>query len=154
MVPLIAGMITPLLEDRFWTYSTYETAFYEVSEVLSAMATNCAQDITMRLDDLYRLIAAGIFGTVYESDGANPPNITPEIPIVPDMSYSDPGLIGLQDRLIQLTLNVYQGVATPHYSYSPSVKELLQQIIDKIQTDPTTNQDLLEELQAIALLLG
>lgn len=154
LVPLVSGALLPYLEERSWERADYEAGFYAVSEVLSGMTIQCAADITTRLDSLYRLIDAGVFGRVYESDGGEEPIITPAIPTVPDMSHSEPGILGQQERLVQLLENTIQGIETPLYNYQPSVKDLLQGIIDKIQTDSTSNEDLLNELIEIAALLA
>jgi hypothetical protein len=58
------------------------------------------------------------------------------------------------DQIVQLVDNTINGSDTPLYSYTPSVKELLQSIIDGIASGDTTSEGLLSQLELIAALLA
>lgn len=118
------------------------------------MAT-CLSDLLERQDALYRLVNTGIFGVTYATVSTDPLVVTPAIaPHVTLDVHDQDSIMGRLDRVTQLIDTSVNGTETPLYTYDPSVKALLQGIIDALGTEDTDLGSLLTQLELIAGLLA
>jgi hypothetical protein len=118
------------------------------------MAT-CLSDLLEQNDALYRMVNTALFGVTYSTVTTDPLVVTP--PIAPHVTldvHDQDSLLGRIDRLTQLIDNTINGTETPLYTYDPSVKALLQSIIDALAADDTDLSSILAELEVVAGLLA
>lgn len=155
LLPLVARAVQPYLEERIWVAADYETAYKAFSEVIAGMTALCVQDVTDRLDRLYRLIDAGLYGTVYTVTGSDPLTIAPDIADVPDSAIVSPGLLYRADQIVQLVDGSINGTETPIYGLpAESIRSQLQAILDAIMSGSTDLTEVLNDLTSIIALLG
>lgn len=154
LLPIIAGLIKPLEEERSWVVADFESAYRAIVALEACMTALCVADLVESNNRLYRLIDSSFFGRVYDA-GINPPlTITPAIPAVPNLDFANPGLLGKTEHLDQGLQSFVGGIDTPNYSGTPNVLALLQGIIDALNTGDTDLSDILSQLEGIALLLA
>jgi len=154
LIPIVAGALERFNEQRSWEPDSYEAGYRAFQEVAAAMTTLCVDELIESNRQIYRLLDSTFNGRVYTADDSDPPVISPAIPVVPDTDYIEPGMLFRADQIVQLVDNTINGSDTPLYSYTPSVKELLQSIIDGIASGDTTSEGLLSQLELIAALLA
>lgn len=119
------------------------------------MTALCGTEITDRLDRLYRLVDAGLYGTDYFVIGGDPPIISPSIPDTPESPIISPGLLYKADQIIQLVDSSVNGTETPIYgAVAESIRSQLQAILDAIAADDTDLSTILDDLTAILALLA
>jgi len=154
LLPIIAGLIKPLEEERSWVVADYQQAYAAIAALEACMTALCVQDLVESNNRLYRLIDSAFYGRVYDA-GDNPPlTITPVIPDVPDLDFVNPGLLGKVEHLDQGLQSFVGGIDTPNYSGTPNVLTLLQQVIDALGTDDADLESMLSQLELIVALLG
>jgi len=51
LAPIIAGVVSQLLEERLWTADSYQNGYYAVTEVLSQMTNNCLSNLVQEIRD-------------------------------------------------------------------------------------------------------
>jgi|EndMetStandDraft_7_1072992.scaffolds.fasta_scaffold68607_2 hypothetical protein len=154
LLPIIAGLIKPLEQERLWVTEDYEAAYRAITALEACMTALCVQDLVESNNRLYRLIDAGLFGRAYDAGAEPPGTITPIIPDVPDLSFADPGLLGKVEYLSQAFQSFVGGIDTANFIGTPNVLGLLQAIIDALAAEDTDLGDLLSQLELIAALLG
>jgi len=154
LLPIIAGRIAELEEERIWIVADYPAAYQAIAQFEACMSVTCLSDLLESNDRIYRLIDAGLFGRVYDA-GDNPPlTITPVIPSVPDLDFANPGALGKLEHIDQGLQSFVGGIDTPNYSGTPNVLSLLQQVIDALGTEDADIGSLLTQLELIAGLLA
>lgn len=154
LLPIIAGLIKPLEEERAWEPESYQDAYRAIAQLEACMASTCLADLVESNDRLYRLIDAGFFGRVYDAGDTPPDTITPAIPAVPDLDFANPGLLGKVEYLSQAVQSFVGGIDTPNFSGTPNVLTLLQGIIDALGAEDVDLADVISKLEIIAALLG
>lgn len=118
------------------------------------MAT-CLDVLLAQNDAIYRLLNTSLRGQEYTVVSEDPLVIEPSIEPVVALGFVDQNsVIGYLDRQTQLVDNTLNGTETPLYTYTPSVKEQLQAIIDALATEDTDLGDLLTQLELIVGLLA
>jgi len=154
LLPIIAGRIKLLEDERFWVKADFETAYRAIAQLEACMTMLCVQDLVESNAKLYRLIDSAFYGRVYDA-GDNPPlTITPVIPDVPDLDFANPGALGKLEHIDQGLQSFVGGIDTPNYSGTPNVLTLLQAVIDALAADDAELTDILSQLETIAVLLG
>jgi len=154
LMPIIAGMIAPLEEPRLWVEEDYPAAYRAIAELETAMTITCVQELVESNNKLYRLIDWSLNGRVYDA-GDNPPDtITPVIPDVPNTDISSPGMVRTLVVVRNMLSNALNGDINSDFSLSPSIRELLQSIIDGLAADDTDITEIITQLEAIAALLA
>lgn len=156
LVPYIGGMLKVMERKGFWaTEDDYHRGYNAVVALEGCLMATCLNDLLQKQDALYRMLDSALFGTVYSITSTDPLVVTPDIPPVRAISdATQDSALGRIDRLTQLLDNAINGTETPLYDLSPSVKALLQSIIDALGTDNTDLGELLTQLEAIAALLA
>lgn len=156
LVPYVGGMLKMLENRGFWVDdSTYQEAYAATVELESCLMATCLSDLMALQEAQYRLMNTALFGQVYEATGDPMAPVTPSIAQFVDLTVLDQNsVMGRLDRITKLVDNAINGVDNDLYSVHPSVKELLQGIIDALGADDSDLGDILEQLEAIALLVG
>jgi hypothetical protein len=152
-----------ILEQRgFWLSDTDYLHGYTATVELEACLMSTCLDVLIEQnavlitqgDRLYRLVDTGLFGTEYTIESTDPLVVTPPLPAARLLAYdAQDSLLGRQDRATQLVDNAINGTTTDLYTYAPSVKDLLQSVIDALAAEDTDIAGLLSELEIIAGLL-
>jgi len=115
----------------------------------------CLDVLLQQQNAMYRLLNTAIFGQLYETTSTEPLVVTPAIePHVTLDILDQDSVLGRIDRLTQLLDNAVNGTDTPLYSYTPSVKALLQSIIDALAADETDLSSILAQLELVVELLA
>lgn len=156
ILPYVIGLLKMPEQKGFWAsnddYRAAYTAFYEMER---CAVTICLADLIESSDRLYRMLDTAIFGTEYTVESTDPLVVSPAIEPVHSVSIiNQDAILGRVDRLTQLLENAINGTETPLYTLSPSVKALLQSIIDALSSEDTDIGSLLTELEVIAGLLA
>jgi hypothetical protein len=154
LLPIVAGLLQPLEEERSWLPEDYEEAYWAIAALEACMAVTCLDDLIESNAKLYRLIDSGLFGRVYDAGALPPGTITPIIPAVPDLDFANPGLLGKVEYLSQAFQSMVGGIETPNFSGTPSVLALLQGVIDALNAEDTDFSDIISNLELIAALLA
>lgn len=154
LLPIIAGLIKPLEEERSWVPADYESAYRAISALEACMTALCVQDLVESNNRLYRLIDSSMFGTVYDAGAEPPGTITPIIPDVPGLEFANPGLLGKVEYMSQALQSFVGGVDTPNFSGTPNVLTLLQGVIDALAADDTDITSILSDLELIIAALA
>jgi len=156
LVPYVAGMLQIMEKRGFWASdSDYEQGYNAVVALEGCMMATCLTDLIASQDRMYRMMNTAIFGQLYDVTIGPPLVVTPEIAPAVTLDVLDrDSIMGRLDRIAQLVDNAINGTETPLYTYSPSVKALLQSIIDAIGADETDLSSILSELETIALLVA
>lgn len=156
LVPYVGGLMKILEQRGFWADEvSFVSAYTAVIELQECMAMSCISDITDRQDALYRMLNTALFGVTYATESTEPLVVTP--PIAPHVTldiHDQDSLLGRVDRLTQLTDNSINGTDTPLYSYTPSVKALIQGVIDALGSDTSDLDSILSQLEIIAALVA
>lgn len=156
LVPYVGGLLKLLEQKGLWeTIEDYERGYTATVELERCLMATCLNDLIDRQDALYRLVNTAVFGVTYEQTGTDPIVVIPAIaPFVDLTNYEQDSIMGRIDRLVQLVDNSINGTETPLYAYEPSVKALLQSVIDALQAEDGDLEEILAQLQAIALLVA
>lgn len=156
LVPYASGLLKILETRGFWaTEDDYLAGFTAVMELERCFMSTCLNDLLERQDALYRMLNTALFGATYETTSTDPLIVTPVIePHVSLDILDQDSLLGRIDRLTQLTDNSINGTDTPLYSYTPSVKTLIQGVIDALGADDTDLESILSQLEIIAALVA
>lgn len=155
-VPYAAGLLKIAESRGFWaTEDDYVRGYEVVTELERCMLMACLNDLFDKQDALYRLVNTALRGETYSVVTEDPLVIEPTIQPFVELGFVDQNsLLGYLDRQTQLVDNTINGTETPLYTYSPSVKEQLQAIIDALAAEDTDLGDLLTQLELIAGLLA
>jgi hypothetical protein len=156
LVPYVAGLMKIAESRGFWaTAEDYLRGYAAVTELERCMMATCLDDLINGQNALYRLVNTVFRGEEYSTVTEDPLVIEPPIaPFVNLDILNQASVLGYLDRQTQLIDNTINGTETPLYSYSPSVKEQLQAIIDALAAEDTDLGDLLTQLELIAGLLA
>lgn len=156
LVPYLGGMCQLLEQRGFWeTSADYERAYEATVELEACLMSTCLTVLIESNEALYRLINTGIYGQAYTLTSSDPLIIDPVIsPFIDQAVFDQDSVMGRLDRLTQLVDNSVNGTTVPLYAYTPSVKDLIQGVIDALATEDTDLAGILSELQAIALLVA
>src|SRR4029450_4850515 len=156
LVPYVSGLLKLLEQRGFWAseddYRDGYTATVELEECLMAA---CLDVLLAQNDAIYRLLNTTLRGQEYTVVSEDPLVIEPAVEPVVELGFVDQNsVLGYLDRQTQLIDNTINGTETPLYTYTPSVKEQLQAIIDALAAEDTDLGDLLTQLELIAGLLA
>lgn len=156
LVPYVGGLLKILEKRGFWSEDIdYERGYTATLELERCLMSTCVNDLLERQDALYRLLDTALFGTEYTIESTDPLVVTPPIPAARLLAYDNQAsLLGRADQSIQLVDNTLNGTETPLYAYTPSVKELLQGVIDAIAAEDTDLEAMLAQLELIATLVA
>lgn len=154
LLPIIAGVVRVLEEDRSWVTDDFEEAYNRIVEIEASMGLICAKELIESNNRLYRLINWSLNGQVYDAGGDPPSTITPAIPAVPNTDISSPGMVRTQVVIRNMLSNALNGDINADFTITPSIREQLQAIIDGLAADDTDIEGIISQLEAIALLLG
>jgi hypothetical protein len=155
MLPFLLGALAQLKDQRYWeTDQDWQAAYEAIAAIEASAMTACISDLIESNNRIYRLLDWSLNGNVY-SAGDNPPEtITPSIPAVPSEDTFEPGLVREIFKLRLLLDNVFNADINQDYVNPVSVRDQLQAIIDALAADDADITNILEQLEAIALLLG
>ena len=156
LVPIIAGKLKDLEKPYSWhTDEDYERGYNAIAELEACMTRLCVEQLIESNDRLYRMLDTAIFGRAYAVNSLDPlvvlPRINPTHALVYEDDASILGRIHISQQLLENALN---GTSTQHYDRANGVRDLLEQIIAKLEESGSDNEDLLAELQVIAGLLA
>lgn len=156
LVPYVGGLLKILEQRGFWASSTdYLRGYTAVVELEACLMSTCLSVLLEQNDALYRLLNTALLGVAYSTVSTDPLVVTPAIaPHVNLDIHDQDSLLGRIDRLTQLVDNSINGTETPLYTYDPSVKALLQGIIDALGSEDTDLSSILAELEVVAGLLA
>lgn len=151
------GGLLKIGENRgFWaTDGDYERGYTALMELEGCLMSTCLNVLIEQNEALYRLLNTALLGVAYETTSTDPLVVVP--PIAPHVNldiHDQDSLLGRIDRLTQLVDNSVNGTETPLYDYVPSVKALLQSIIDALSAEDTDLGELLTQLELIVGLLA
>lgn len=140
----------------FWASDAdYERGYTAVLEFEGCLLATCLQDMMRLQESTYRMLDNALYGKVYEVVDAETGECTPGIPLVHESIFNaDFGVLAGVDRLTQLVDNSINGTETPLYSYDPSVKALVQGVIDAVNATGGSDDDILAQLELIAALVA
>jgi hypothetical protein len=155
-VPYVGGLLKILEQRGFWGSSgDFVRGYTATIELEECLMSTCLDVLLQQNDALYRLLNTALLGVAYTTVSADPLVVTPAIaPHVNLDVHDQDSLMGRIDRFTQLLDNSVNGTETPLYTYDPSVKALLQSIIDALGTEDTDLGDLLSQLEIIAALVA
>ena len=156
LVQYVGGLLKMLELRGFWADDTdYLNGYTATVELEGCLMSTCLNVLLEQNEALYRLINTSVRGQSYTVVTTNPLVVTPAIDPAVDLTILDQdSLLGRIDRLTQLLDNTINGTAVPLYAYTPSVKALLQSVIDALAADDADLSSILSELEAIALLVA
>lgn len=156
LVPYVGGLLKLLEQSGLWlTTDDYKRAYTATVELEECLMATCLTDLIEQQNALYRLVNTALFGETYTLESSDPLLVTPAIaPFVTLDNLNQDSLMGRIDRLTQLVDNSINGTETPLYTYDPSVKALLQGIIDALGADDADLSSILSELEIIAALVA
>ncbi|SRR6266436_911616 len=156
LVPYVGGLLKIMENSGFWASDIdFLRGYTAVVELEACLMSTCLSVLLEQNDALYRLVNTGIFGVTYATVSTDPLVVTPAIaPHVTLDVHDQDSIMGRLDRLTQLVDNSINGTETPLYSYDPSVKALLQSIIDALGTDDTDLGAILSQLELVVGLLA
>ena len=156
LAPFVGGLMKIAEQRGFWASDTdYSHGYTAVIEFEGCLMAMCLDVLLESNDRLYRMLDLALFGKEYTIESSDPLVVTPGIPVVHE-SIVQPGfnLLYQADRLNQLLDNALNGTATELYTNAPSVKALLQSVIDAIEAGSADNDDMLAQLELIATLVA
>lgn len=156
LVPYVGGLLTIMEKRGFWLSDVdFSRGYTATVELEACLMATCLDVLLEKQDALYRLVNTGIFGQLYETTSSDPLVVSPAIePHVSLDVLDQDSIMGRIDRLTQLIDNSINGTETPLYAYDPSVKGLLQGIIDALGADDVDLESILAQLELIATLVA
>jgi len=156
LVPIVGGLLKITEKRGFWSSAIdYQNGYDAFIALEACLMATCLTDLIEAQDRTYRLLNTAIFGQPYDIVTTDPLVVTPDIQPAVDLTVLDQdSIMGRLDRLTQLTDNSINGTETPLYTYSPSVKELIQGVIDALASDTTDLDGILSQLEIIATLVA
>jgi hypothetical protein len=156
LVPYVGGLLKIAENKGFWaSHTDYSRGYTAVVELEACLVSTCLNVLLEQNDALYRLLNTALLGVAYTTVSEDPLVVTPAIaPHVNLDVHDQDSIMGRLDRLTQLIDNSVNGTETPLYTYDPSVKALLQGIIDGLGSDTTDLDGILAQLEIVAGLLG
>jgi hypothetical protein len=146
-----------ILEQRgFWASNAdFLDGYTATVELEGCLMATCLTVLLENQDALYRLVNTALFGQTYETTSDDPLIVSPGIePWVTLDVLDQDSIMGRLDRVTQLIDNSINGTETPLYTYDPSVKALLQSVIDALGSDTTDLEGILAQLELIATLVA
>jgi hypothetical protein len=154
--PLVAGALAPLSESWRWASDLdYELGYNALGELYRCMTSLCISQLLESNDRLYRLLSAGLFGTVYTKDSDVPLVISPSIPDIPPTAIPAlPGLLARGEHTEMLLDNALNGAISVDFFDPDSIRAKLDAIKAAIEASGTSDADQLEQLIQIVALLG
>lgn len=156
LVPYVSGL-TKILESRgFWaSEADFQRGYAAVLEWEACLMATCLSDLIETQNATYRMLHTALFGQEYETVTESPLVVSPAIaPHVPLEFVNRDSVLGRLSNITDVIDNALNGTETPLYSYTPSVKDLLQQIRDAIPAESTELDDILAQVEIIAGLVG
>lgn len=156
LIPLVAGALRLFELRRNWeSDEDFELGYNAFAELQSIMTKLCLEQFLESQNRIYRLVDAGLFGRVYINAGTvEEPDITPAIPLTPNIAYVAPGLLERAENLRSLLENALLGYTSPNYADPRGIKQQLDEIITALQSGDSLDDDMLAQLQIIAGLLA
>lgn len=155
LAPYVGGLLAMLEKRGFWaSEADFASGYTAVTELEACLMATCLSDLIAVNQATYRLLDTALFGTAYSGPIEGEGEVTPVIPNYRNLAFdSYDSVLGRLARVADVVDNAINGTSTPEYDYSPSVKDLLQVIIDAIG-EGTDLTEVISNLEAIALLLG
>lgn len=156
LAPYVGGLMRIAEYRGFWSSDDdYYRGYTAVIEFEGCLMATCLQDFIRLQESQYRMLDLALFGKEYSVVDEETGNVTPGIPLVHEAIFNaDFGVLAGVDRLTQLVDNTVNGTATALYSYDPSVKALLQSIIDALGAEDTDIGEVITKLEVIAALVA
>lgn len=156
LVPYVGGLLKIAESKGFWaTEDDYLRGYTAVTELERCLMTTCLNVLLEKQDDMYRMLATAIYGTAYTVESEEPLVVTPPIAHTHSLAFEDrDSVLGRLSNIADVIDNALNGTETPVYDYAPSVKDLLQGVIDAINTTAEDDSDLLAQLELIVGLLA
>jgi hypothetical protein len=156
LVPYVGGLLKIMEYRGFWgSDADFLRGYTATVELEECMMATCLSALLEQNDALYRLVNTALLGVEYTTVSEDPLVVTPAIaPHVNLDVHDQDSLMGRIDRLTQLIDNSINGTETPLYSYDPSVKALLQGIIDALGSEDTDLGSILAQLELVVGLLA
>jgi len=156
LVPYVGGLLRIAEQKGFWaTEADYESAYAALMELEGCLVSTCLDEMLSLQRSTYRLLDTALFGTEYSGPTSGEGEVTPAIPNYRSLAFdSYDSVLGRLARTADVVDNAINGTITPEYSYTPSVKDKLQEVIDAIVANAGDDSDLLAELEVIAGLLA
>ncbi len=156
LVPFVGGLLKIAEQRGFWLSDTdFRRGYTAIIELEACLMSTCLDVLLQQNDALYRLLNTSLLGVAYTTVSDDPLVVTPAIaPHVNLDVHDQDSLLGRIDRLTQLVDNSINGTETPLYTYDPSVKALLQGIIDALGSEDTDLSSILAQLELVVGLLA
>lgn len=156
LVPYVGGLLKIAENAGFWASPTdYLRGYTAVVELEACLMSTCLNVLLEQNDALYRLLNTALLGVSYTTVSEDPLVVTPAIaPHVNLDVHDQDSVMGRLDRLTQLIDNSVNGTETPLYTYDPSVKALLQSILDAQGSETTDLDGILAQIELVVGLLA
>jgi len=156
LVPYVGGLIKIAESRGFWaSEADYVRGYTATTELEDCLMSTCLDVLLQQNDALYRLVNTALRGETYTVVSEDPLVVTPAITPVVELGFVDQNsVLGELDRVVQLVDNSINGTETPLYTYTPSVKALLQSVIDALTSDTSDLDSILAQLELIATLVA
>lgn len=150
LLPFVLGAVTDLQERKYWqSDDDWYRACEAISEFLECSMSACLGDLLAQNDRLYRLLDAGLNGTVYTAAG-DPVVVSPSIGDVPAESVL-PGLLARVDH-VELMLDDLPGVITPGWFGVGGEKATIADIVKALRIGDASQST--EAIDSLAEILG
>lgn len=156
LIPLVGGLLQITEKRGFWvTDDDYDKGYNAIVALEACLMATCLQDFMQLQEAQYRLLNTAIFGQDYVVESTDPLVVTPAIAPAVDLAvYGQNSIMGRLDRVTKLVDSSVNGTDNDLYTYHPSVRELLQSVIDALGADDTDLEGILSTLETIALLVA
>jgi len=155
VVPFALGALEERTKRFIWaSVDDWRRGEQLVRELQRAMLEGCLNELLEGQRRIYRLLDAAMFGRVYSVVTEEPLEITPEIPLVPDMTAANPGLVARIALLQKSVDNAYNGTVYTEFSNTVSIRAQLQQIIDKSAENNELDADMIAQIAELLVLLA
>lgn len=153
LVPYVGGLLRLLELRGFWaTEEDYIEGYTATIALEACLMATCLDVLLEKQDSMYRMLDTALFGTEYTVESEDPLVVTPAIAPTHNLAFeSYDSALGRLARIADVVDNAINGTITPEYSYTPSVKDKLQAVIDAIEASATDNAGIIDEL---TLILG
>lgn len=146
------------LESRTYKYSWSDDGYYRGVQLIRSLqlAILCGglKEITDRQDALYRMLAGGIYGTLYTVESTDPLVVTPEIGPTHDLVVdANDSLLGRIDDVQQVLKNSINGTITDNYTDPRGLKQILEDILaNSGESNDLDEEEIAKLIQIIAAL--
>ena len=155
VIPFALGALEERCKRFIWdSVEDWRRGEQLIRELQKNMLEGCLDKLIESNNRIYRLLDYTLMGHTYAVTSTEPLVIEPSIPDIPDTTALEPGLVARMALLQKSVDNAFNGTLYSEYTNPVSIRNQLQQLIDKSTANNEMDAEMIAYLADLLVLLA